>query len=116
VPMRGVVANGVVDQVRHQLMEEACVVRHGGISGSLGAHRRDRRCRPRRRSTAIYASTKHDLVVIPVLAWGGGVGAAVLIGAVAGCCCPRYAPRACHPRKHSGACESWQRVQTPTLC
>lgn len=27
---------------------------------------------------------KHDLVVIPVLAWGGGMGAAILIGAVAG--------------------------------
>jgi putative ABC transport system permease protein len=35
-------------------------------------------------STAIYASTKHELVVIPVLAWGGGLGAAILIGAVAG--------------------------------
>jgi putative ABC transport system permease protein len=35
-------------------------------------------------STAIYASTKHELVVIPALAWGGGIGAAVLIGAVAG--------------------------------
>ncbi|HEY1831157.1 MAG TPA: ABC transporter permease [Acidimicrobiales bacterium] len=35
-------------------------------------------------STAIYASSKHELVVIPVLAWGGGMGAAVVIGAVAG--------------------------------
>jgi putative ABC transport system permease protein len=35
-------------------------------------------------ATAIYASAKHELVVIPVLAWGGGIGAAVLIGAVAG--------------------------------
>ena len=35
-------------------------------------------------ATAIYASSKHELVVIPALAWGGGVGAAVLIGAVAG--------------------------------
>jgi putative ABC transport system permease protein len=35
-------------------------------------------------STAIYATTKHELVVIPVLAWGGGMGAALLIGAVAG--------------------------------
>jgi len=34
--------------------------------------------------TAIYASTKHELVVIPALAWGGGIGAAILIGAVAG--------------------------------
>jgi putative ABC transport system permease protein len=35
-------------------------------------------------STAVYASTKHELVVIPALAWGGGFGAALLIGAVAG--------------------------------
>jgi putative ABC transport system permease protein len=35
-------------------------------------------------STAIYANAKHELVVIPVLAWGGGIGAALLIGAVAG--------------------------------
>lgn len=35
-------------------------------------------------STAVYASAKHELVVIPALAWGGGVGIAILIGAVAG--------------------------------
>jgi putative ABC transport system permease protein len=35
-------------------------------------------------STVIYASTKHELVVIPAVAWGGGMGAAILIGAVAG--------------------------------
>jgi putative ABC transport system permease protein len=35
-------------------------------------------------STAVYASTKHELVVIPALAWGGGMGAAIVIGAVAG--------------------------------
>ena len=35
-------------------------------------------------STAIYATTKHELVVIPALAWAGGIGAAILIGAVAG--------------------------------
>jgi putative ABC transport system permease protein len=35
-------------------------------------------------STAIYASTKHELVVIPALAWGGGMCAAILIGAIAG--------------------------------
>jgi putative ABC transport system permease protein len=35
-------------------------------------------------STAIYASAKHELVVIPAVAWGGGIGAAILIGAVAG--------------------------------
>lgn len=35
-------------------------------------------------STAIYASTKHWGVVIPPLAWGGGIGASVVIGAIAG--------------------------------
>jgi len=35
-------------------------------------------------STAIYASSKHEMVVIPVLAWVGGIGAATIIGAVAG--------------------------------
>jgi putative ABC transport system permease protein len=35
-------------------------------------------------STAVYANAKRELVVIPTVAWGGGLGAAVLIGAVAG--------------------------------
>jgi putative ABC transport system permease protein len=35
-------------------------------------------------STAIYAHTKHELVVIPTEAWAGGIGAAILIGAIAG--------------------------------
>jgi putative ABC transport system permease protein len=35
-------------------------------------------------STAIYASTKGWAVVIPVIAWAGGLGAAIVIGAVAG--------------------------------
>jgi putative ABC transport system permease protein len=35
-------------------------------------------------STAVYASTKHWMIVIPVLAWGGGIGAAIIIGAIAG--------------------------------
>jgi putative ABC transport system permease protein len=35
-------------------------------------------------STAVYASSKAEAIVIPVIAWGGGIGAAVLIGAVAG--------------------------------
>jgi putative ABC transport system permease protein len=35
-------------------------------------------------STAVYASTKGWTVVVPVLAWGGGFGAALLIGALAG--------------------------------
>jgi putative ABC transport system permease protein len=35
-------------------------------------------------ATAIYAATKGWAVVLPALAWGGGFGAALLIGAVAG--------------------------------
>jgi putative ABC transport system permease protein len=35
-------------------------------------------------STAVYASTKHWTVVIPPLAWGGGLVAAVIIGGLAG--------------------------------
>jgi putative ABC transport system permease protein len=35
-------------------------------------------------ATAVYASSKQELVVIPVLAWAGGIGAAIVIGAVAG--------------------------------
>ncbi len=35
-------------------------------------------------ATAIYASSKGWAIVIPALAWAGGLGAAVLIGAVAG--------------------------------
>jgi putative ABC transport system permease protein len=35
-------------------------------------------------STAIYASSKAEAVVIPTIAWAGGMGAAILIGAVAG--------------------------------
>ena len=35
-------------------------------------------------ATAVYASAKHEVVVIPALAWVGGIGAALLIGAVAG--------------------------------
>jgi putative ABC transport system permease protein len=35
-------------------------------------------------STAIYAAAKGWAIVVPVLAWGGGFGAALLIGAVAG--------------------------------
>jgi putative ABC transport system permease protein len=35
-------------------------------------------------ATAVYAHTKGWAVVVPVLAWGGGIGGAFLIGAVAG--------------------------------
>jgi putative ABC transport system permease protein len=35
-------------------------------------------------ATAVYASTKGWATVIPAIAWGGGIGAALAIGAVAG--------------------------------
>jgi putative ABC transport system permease protein len=35
-------------------------------------------------ATAVYAHTKGWAVVVPVLAWGGGIGAAFIIGAAAG--------------------------------
>jgi putative ABC transport system permease protein len=35
-------------------------------------------------ATAVYASTKHWAVVVPVSAWAGGLGAAIAIGAIAG--------------------------------
>jgi putative ABC transport system permease protein len=35
-------------------------------------------------STAIYSATKHWTVVVPATAWGGGLGAAIVIGAIAG--------------------------------
>ena len=35
-------------------------------------------------ATAIYASTKGWAIVIPAIAWAGGIGAALAIGAVAG--------------------------------
>jgi putative ABC transport system permease protein len=35
-------------------------------------------------STAVYAHIKHWAVVVPTTAWAGGLGAAILIGAIAG--------------------------------
>ncbi len=35
-------------------------------------------------ATGVYASSKHELVVIPAIAWACGIGAAIIIGAVAG--------------------------------
>jgi putative ABC transport system permease protein len=61
--------------IRVQFLAEAILLAliGGGVGVGAGAL-----------STTIYASSKHELVVIPVLAWGGGMGAATLIGAVAG--------------------------------
>ncbi len=35
-------------------------------------------------ATAVYSSSKHWAVVVPTLAWAGGLAAAILIGAIAG--------------------------------
>jgi len=61
--------------IRTQFLAEAILLAlFGGVVGiGLGVV-----------STAIYASSKGWAVVIPPLAWAGGLGAALLIGAVAG--------------------------------
>ncbi len=61
--------------IRAQFLAEAVLLAVLGGAAGVGAGAL---------STAIYAIAKHELVVIPVLAWVGGIGAAVLIGALAG--------------------------------
>jgi putative ABC transport system permease protein len=61
--------------IRIQFLAEAILLAFIGGAAGVGAGAL---------ATAIYASAKHELVVIPAQAWGGGIGAAVLIGAVAG--------------------------------
>ena len=62
-------------QIRTQFLTEAILLALlGGAAGiAAGAL-----------ATAIYASTKHWTTVIPAAAWGGGIGAAIAIGAIAG--------------------------------
>ncbi len=62
-------------QIRTQFLCEAILLALGGgaVGIATGAL-----------ATAIYASTKGWAIVIPPLAWAGGFGAALLIGAVAG--------------------------------
>jgi putative ABC transport system permease protein len=62
-------------QIRNQFLAEAILLAVlGGAAGvAAGAL-----------ATAVYASTKGWATVIPALAWGGGLGAALAIGAVAG--------------------------------
>ncbi|MGO9501338.1 MAG: ABC transporter permease [Streptosporangiaceae bacterium] len=61
--------------IRIQFLSEAILLAlAGGIAGVvIGAA-----------CTAIYAHAKGWTIVVPVIAWVGGLGAAVLIGAVAG--------------------------------
>jgi putative ABC transport system permease protein len=62
-------------QIRTQFLTEAILLAllGGGVGVGAGAL-----------ATTIYATTKHWAVVIPALAWGGGIGAAIAIGAIAG--------------------------------
>jgi putative ABC transport system permease protein len=62
-------------QIRIQFLSEAIMLTTvGGAAGVvLGAI-----------STAVYAHIKGWAIVIPLEAWGGGLGAALLIGALAG--------------------------------
>ena len=61
--------------IRVQFLSEAVLLALIGGSSGVGAGAL---------STAIYANYKHELIVIPAIAWVGGMGAAVLIGAVSG--------------------------------
>lgn len=62
-------------QIRTQFLAESVLLAViGGVAGVLAGAA----------STAIYASAKGWSVVIPTQAWAGGIGAALLIGAVAG--------------------------------
>jgi putative ABC transport system permease protein len=62
-------------QIRTQFLSEAVLLSVGGgaIGVALGVA-----------STAVYATTKHWAITVPTLAWAGGFGAALAIGAVAG--------------------------------
>jgi putative ABC transport system permease protein len=62
-------------QIRAQFLAEAVLLALlGGLAGVGGGAA----------ATAVYAHARGWAVVIPALAWAGGIGAAVLIGAVAG--------------------------------
>jgi putative ABC transport system permease protein len=62
-------------QIRTQFLSEALLLSAAGgaIGVALGVI-----------ATAVYASTKHWSITVPALGWGGGLGAALAIGAVAG--------------------------------
>jgi putative ABC transport system permease protein len=62
-------------QIRSQFLAEAILLAVlGGAAGVVAGAL----------ATAVYASTKGWATVIPALAWGGGLGAALAIGAIAG--------------------------------
>jgi putative ABC transport system permease protein len=62
-------------QIRIQFLSEAILLALGGgaVGIAVGAL-----------ATAVYAATKGWTIVVPTVAWAGGFGAALLIGAVAG--------------------------------
>jgi putative ABC transport system permease protein len=62
-------------QIRTQFLSEAILLAllGGGVGVAAGAL-----------ATAVYASTRGWATVIPALAWGGGIGAALAIGTLAG--------------------------------
>jgi putative ABC transport system permease protein len=62
-------------QIRTQFLAEAVLLAFGGGAVGVAAGAL---------ATAIYASTKGWEVVVPAVAWAGGFGAAMSIGAVAG--------------------------------
>jgi putative ABC transport system permease protein len=62
-------------QIRTQFLSEAILLALGGGAVGVAAGAL---------ATAIYASAKGWAIVIPTLAWAGGFGAALAIGAVAG--------------------------------
>ncbi len=62
-------------QIRTQFLSEAILLALGGGAAGVAAGAL---------ATAIYASAKGWAIVIPTLAWAGGFGAALLIGALAG--------------------------------
>ena len=63
------------EHIRIQFLSEAMLLAAlgGAIGVAAGAA-----------ATALYASTKHWAIVIPTIAWAGGLAAALLIGAIAG--------------------------------
>jgi putative ABC transport system permease protein len=62
-------------QIRTQFLAEAILLALGGGAVGIAAGAL---------ATAVYASTKGWAIVIPTLAWAGGFGAALSIGALAG--------------------------------
>lgn len=62
-------------QIRTQFLAEAILLALLGGAVGVGAGAI---------ATAVYASTKHWSIVVPTTAWAGGIGAALVIGALAG--------------------------------